>query len=288
MDSAQSTPSTPTTGSTPLGDSLVTPPDVSSTQTPTTPDPTPVPPTTPSENSNPTATPSQGAAAGVSTQESGVSGMPTSPVVPPPLPPTPPHAHSSSGINKWMISTIVLFLILLVIGIFVVAKIQLSNQTVSQMPTPIPQESGITTTPSTSVTPVASPTASITTTQTGTVSGTLCYPSSMIPAGTLTAKSTTTSKEFTKSYAGSQAGAGTTYSMDLTPDSYHLKFTPTQYSTVIGYYTDYSSCVGNPSGADCSGEKTRPLLSATVTADATVKDVNLCDYYYPQASPPQF
>ena len=309
MDSAQSNSSTPQTGSAPANQSPAaatpvgqTPPSAPTDQTPVATSVTPpadaVAPTPPAPSSGPVQTTASipaptdtmQATSSMSTPpppsgQSAASGMPATPTPPPPLPPVP--SHKSSGVNKWMISTVILFVVLLGIGLFVLAKTQLSNQVVTQMPTPVP-ENNITTVPSPSENPVATPTASITSPQMGTVSGTLCYPSSMIPAGTITAKSTTTNKEFTKAYVGSQAGGGTTYAIDVAPDTYHLKFTPTQYATNVGYYTSYSSCVGNPSGSDCSGQKTRPLLVATVTANGTVSNVNLCDYYYPPTTPPQF
>lgn len=200
--------------------------------------------------------------------------------------PQPVPVHK--GVNPWMIVSLVLFVILVAAGAYYFGKMQggsypLIQPSISTSPTsPVAQAS-----PSVVVNPTALPTATNTSGQ-GSVTGTLCYPASLIPAGTITAKDTTSGKEITQAYAGTQAGAGTTYTLQLPVGTYHMKFTPTAYSSTIGYYTDYSSCVGNPSSANCSGQKTRPLLDVQITAGATVSSVNLCDYYYPPDNPPKF
>lgn len=190
------------------------------------------------------------------------------------------------NINPWMIISLVLFVVLVAAAAYYFGKMQ--GNGVSLMPS----ASVSPTSPMTqaSLTLSVSPTAAPWTNATGqgTVSGILCYPASLIPAGTITAKDTTTSKEITQTYAGTQAGGGTTYTMQLPSGTYHMKFTPTAYSTVVGYYTDYSSCIGNPSGANCSGQKTRPLLDVQIASQGTVGSVNLCDYYYPSDNPPKF
>ncbi|SRR5260221_3778709 len=203
------------------------------------------------------------------------------PQVNPQVPPIPVHIPKK-GFNLWMIATFVLLAALLAGGAYYFGKMQGNgnpNMPIYTSPTP--------SSPPAAVSPTTIPSPTGPSANAGTVTGTLCYPASGIPAGTITAKSTTTNKEFTQSYPGTANGGGTTYSLSLAPDVYHMKFTPTQYATVIGYYTDYSTCVGNP-GPNCSGQKTRPLLPVTVTTGATISAVNLCDYYYPPDNPPQF
>ncbi len=135
-------------------------------------------------------------------------------------------------------------------------------------------------------TEIASPTAQMI--ATGTVTGKLCYPASMIPKGVITAKNVATSQVTTQNYPGTQNGGSMSYTLSLAPGTYHLKFAPTDYPTVVGFYTDYSSCVDNPSGVNCSGQKTRPLLPVEVKSGSTASDVNLCDFYYPPDAPPVF
>ena len=126
-------------------------------------------------------------------------------------------------------------------------------------------------------------------TQKGTVTGTLCYPASILPPGKIVAKNIQTGELTSKDYAGSQAGASSTYSIELPVGSYNLKFDAKMgTSTLSGFYTNYSTCVKDPSGTNCTGQKTRPLLTADVKAGAITSDVNLCDFYYPPDSPPNF
>lgn len=187
------------------------------------------------------------------------------------------------GINPWMIISLVLFVVLVAAGAYYFGKMQAgSAPAMPSYATPSPSfQTQTSPTPSAAVSPTS-------TSGTGSVSGTLCYPSSMIPQGTITAKDTASGKETTQSYPGTQAGGGTTYTMQLSVGVYHMKFTSTQYSTVVGYYTDYSTCVGNPTGPNCTGQKTRPLLPVQITAGQETTKVNLCDFYYPSDNPPQF
>lgn len=198
------------------------------------------------------------------------------------VPPTAILSSQKKGVNPWMIATVVLFGVLIATGAYYFGKMQGSNSPLLPVYAPTPTLAS-----GQSLSPTLMPSPTTASANTGTVTGTLCYPASGIPAGTITAKSTATSKEFTQNYPGTANGGGTTYTMSLAPDTYHMKFTPTQYSTVVGYYTDYSTCVGSP-GPNCSGQKTRPLLPVVITSGGTVRAVNLCDYYYPPSNPPQF
>jgi hypothetical protein len=121
------------------------------------------------------------------------------------------------------------------------------------------------------------------------VTGRLCYPASLLPAGKIVAKNINTSATYTQDFAGSQAGGSSTYTFELPLGIYHIKYDATGPSGVLsGFYTNYSTCVGDPSGADCSGEKTRATLPVEVKASSISKDVNLCDFYYPAGAPPSF
>jgi hypothetical protein len=195
-----------------------------------------------------------------------------------------PH-QSKKRVNIWMIIAIVLLLSLASLGAYVLGKNQATQQ-VSTVPqqttTPNPTTSGQAPTALPSI--MTSPTSDTS----GTVTGKLCYPSSLIPKGTITAKNASTSELTTQDYPGSQNGGGSSYSLSLKPGTYHLKYTPQDYPTVIGFYTDYSSCVGSPTGPNCSGQKTRPVLPVVIISGKSVTDVNLCDFYYPPDSPPQF
>lgn len=248
----------------------VTPTPATSTQDPSpepTPSPVPAPPTT-APAAAPTPTP------------------PGSPV-PAGTTPSAPQPGKKKGINMWVVLLLIILIALLGGGAYFLAKTQLSGQPVAQMPTPIPVvKKNVTPLPST---PIASPTATITGTEAvGSVSGTLCYPSSGVPAGTIYAKNLTTGKEMTQAYKGTAAGESTAYTMSLPVGMYHMKFVPTQNSTTIGYYTEYSTCVNSPSEPNCTGTKTRAILPVTVTADQVTPKINLCDYYYPAATPPQY
>ena len=197
--------------------------------------------------------------------------------------PMPEHPASApkKGMNLWLMLSLVLLVVVLAGSgyFYMLSKNKTSEVTQMLYPTK-------------AVSPTApvhvSPSPATTESATGSVSGKLCYPASGIPAGTIFAKDIKTNKEYTQEYKGTAAGASTLYTFSLPDGSYHLKFVPTQYATNVGYYTEYSSCVGNPVGPNCTGQKTRAISTATVSAKMTVQNVNLCDYYYPAATPPQY
>lgn len=209
--------------------------------------------------------------------------LPTPPQEVQPTISTPSSGTKKGGINPWMIISFILLAVVAIGGVYLymLSKNQ-STQQAMRMAYPT---QAVAPTVAVNLSPTPSGTMSA---QTGKVAGTMCYPASGVPAGVITAKDTTSGKEYTQTYAGTGNGATTAYTFDLPVGAYHMKFTPAQYSTVIGFYTDYSSCVGNPSGANCSGQKLRPLLAATVSANLTTQNINLCDYYYPPSTPPQF
>ncbi|HSW87801.1 MAG TPA: hypothetical protein VLG12_01420 [Candidatus Saccharimonadales bacterium] len=187
------------------------------------------------------------------------------------------------AVNVWMIISIILFIALCSLSAYTFGKSQVPPpERIAIQPTI--QQFTPTQEPTTAIT--VSPTS--TATMTGTATGRLCYPSSLIPKGTITAKNITTNELVTQDYPGTDNGGSSTYTLILKPGTYHMKYTPQAYSSVIGFYTDYSTCVNNPSGSNCSGQKTRPLLPVTIEAGKTVQDVNLCDFYYSPDSPPTF
>jgi hypothetical protein len=198
------------------------------------------------------------------------------------------HTVIKKNVNIWMISSFILFIIFITSGAYLVGKHQ-SPALPSQVVPTVASTSMVTHVPQ-SPTMVIGPTAAVNLNNAtmGSVSGILCYPASLIPAGTIYAKSVTTGKEFMQSYPGTQNGGGTSYGIQLIPDTYHMKFIPQQYTNIVGYYTDYSTCVGNPTDPNCSGQKTRTILPVKVSTGLVVTKINLCDYYYPPDNPPQY
>ena len=123
----------------------------------------------------------------------------------------------------------------------------------------------------------------------GTVSGKLCYPSSFIPKGKIVAKNLDSLELVMLDYPGSEAGGESTYKIDLLPGNYNLKFEAfLEQGSLNGYYTNYSACVDNPDSPDCSGQKTRPLLSVQVESGSSATNIHLCDFYYDPQNPPKF
>lgn len=167
-------------------------------------------------------------------------------------------------------------------------KSQTVNKTapVSTSPTPTIAES--TPAPSTTVPTISTTTES----KTGKASGKLCYPSDHVPAGKIMAKNLNTGKVTEQAYPGSQAGVPSTYTLELEPGEYHIKFNVgSEVNPYAGYYTTYSQCADNPNAGEieiCRGSKTRPALTLTIESNTVVSNVNLCDYYYPSDQPPDF
>lgn len=123
----------------------------------------------------------------------------------------------------------------------------------------------------------------------GMVTGKLCYPSDFLPKGQIIAKNLASNEISVQEYPGSSNGGSLTYVMQLKPGSYHIKYEISK--EFAGYYTSYSSCVNNPdaeSKSYCIGQQTRPASIAEVKADDMLGNINLCDFYYPPDSPPQF
>lgn len=107
----------------------------------------------------------------------------------------------------------------------------------------------------------------------GTVTGKLCFPSEGIPPGTIVAKNTISKETFNQKYAGTEAGAGSTYEFKLPTGTYHIKF---QLSGSAGYYNE---CAKNPTFDVCSGDSSHTHLKVEVLENQTVKNVDLCDFY---------
>lgn len=118
---------------------------------------------------------------------------------------------------------------------------------------------------------------------TGEISGKLCYPSEFLPAGTIEAKSTISNTVVSMAYEGSEAGAGNTYTLAVPAGSYILRYYVGE--NTIGYHTDIC-----PTGAEtsCAADNPRNHISVVVTSGKTVSGIDLCDFYYSEATEPTF
>ena len=112
----------------------------------------------------------------------------------------------------------------------------------------------------------------------GTVSGKLCYPSDSLPSGEIVAKNIASAELTTQNYPGSFSGAGSTYTMELSPGEYNLRYqahasgnNPTLFSS--GYHTE---CDGS---APCD-EKSHALIPVKVVRGEATENIDLCDFYY--------
>ncbi len=213
--------------------------------------------------------------------------QPTPPVPPTPFPTAPPAPApmKKGGINPWMILSIVLLIVLIGGGVYIFGMNKgILSKAPMQAYAPTPTAVVLQTTPTTAASPTVTVAAG-----SGTVTGTLCYPSSVIPAGMIYAKDMKTNKEVTQAYVGSQAGGGNKYSLSLPAGTYHMKFTPTQYTNIVGYYSEYSTCVDTPDEPNCTGgKKNYTILPVNVVSGQTTAKINLCDYYYDPSTPPQY
>lgn len=117
----------------------------------------------------------------------------------------------------------------------------------------------------------------------GTVSGKLCYPSEILPAGTIEAKNTVTAEMTTQNYPGSSAGGKSSYSFSLSPGTFYLRYKISD--TLIGYHTE--TCKTG-SETSCTATNPRVLISVTVEDGKTISDYDLCDFYYSDSTKPSF
>ncbi len=117
------------------------------------------------------------------------------------------------------------------------------------------------------LTPAATPSSTISPTS-GTITGQICYPSDMIPAMTAYFEETNTHILTTLPIAEDQG----TYSIDLTPGTYHAYAWRDGYS----FGGSYSQAVPCGLNVSCTDHSLIPIL---VTAGETVSDVDICDWY---------
>lgn len=122
-----------------------------------------------------------------------------------------------------------------------------------------------------------------TSTARGTVNGKLCYPSEVLPKGTIEAKRLSDGKVFILDYGGSESGQGNAYEFLLEKGDYYLRY-KTSFDK-IGYST--TAC---PTGQEesCGDTKTRVLRKAEVKTGHAVPGYDLCDYYYKDTNAPRF
>lgn len=118
----------------------------------------------------------------------------------------------------------------------------------------------------------------------GTVSGRLCYPSEVVPAGTIEAKRIEDGKVFILNHSSSlEDELGNKYSFTLEEGDYYLRY------KTLGGLLGYSTTVC-PTGSEetCGNSKVRILRKIEVVPGETVSNYDLCDYYYQDTNAPKF
>ncbi len=120
-------------------------------------------------------------------------------------------------------------------------------------------------------------------TPTGIVSGKVCYPSEVIPKGKLEVKRLMDGYIFYENYPGSAPGVASTYSFQLTPGDYYIRYNVDD--KIFGFST--TVC---PTGNEttCADTKQRVPVMAVVKDGQTLKNYDLCDYYYSDSNAPKF
>lgn len=118
---------------------------------------------------------------------------------------------------------------------------------------------------------------------TGIVSGKVCYPSEVIPKGKLQVKRLLDGKITEEDYPGSITGVKPTYSFQLEPGDYYIRYSVGD--KLFGYST--TVC---PTGNEttCADTKRRIPVMAVVKDSQELKNYDLCDYYYKSANAPKF
>lgn len=203
-----------------------------------------------------------------------VPGTPAPVQTTPPMPPTPETpAPAKKGSAVLIVAAVLLLLSVLGAGAYYYYTNYYSKPAATYTPMPtaydMPSPS-----PSESASPSASPSG-----KTGKVTGTICYPSSGVPAGTITAKNTVSNKELTFDNALNMS----TLSLDLEPGTYKFKYTPTG-SGITGFATE---CTGNEPACQNNTSK-RKVTIYTVSPGETTTNIKICDYYYLQGLEPDF
>lgn len=117
----------------------------------------------------------------------------------------------------------------------------------------------------------------------GTITGKLCYPSEVIPEGTIEAKRLSDGKIFILDYGGSKSGESNIYEFPLENGDYNLRYNVDD--KIYGYST--TVC---PTGKEetCADTKMRLLRKAEVKTGEKISDYDLCDYYYKDSNAPKF
>lgn len=118
---------------------------------------------------------------------------------------------------------------------------------------------------------------------TGTISGKVCYPSDVVPKGKLEVKRLLDGKITEENYPGSIKGVTPTYSFQLEPGDYYIRYNVND--KIFGYST--TVC---PTGNEktCADTKQRIPVMAVVKDGLEVKNYDLCDYYYKDSNAPKF
>lgn len=191
--------------------------------------------------------------------------------------------HVSIPTSHKAATTLIIMAIVLIVGLaaYYFGRVK-SIDSIAQ-PTPSPVEILVTSTPSIAEpSPTPEPTASPSAVM-GTVKGKLCYPSQFLPEGTIEAKNTLTKEVATLNYPGSENGGASSYSFDLNPGSYYLRYKTSGDS--YGYHSE--TC---PTGMEtsCAQENERVLVTVNVEAGQTIDGHDLCDFYYSEDTKPEF
>lgn len=203
----------------------------------------------------------------------------TPPVNSQPTPSTPPAPEAPKSNLGLILGIILLIILVLAAGGYYAYKTYFAGS-YSNQPTPVPATTTTQSpTPVESASPSAQPSASPNA-NSGTVTGTICYPASVIPAGSIVAKNTVTSK--ITSFDNAQNTAS--FSATLTAGTYKFRYEPSGGSGVIGYYT---SCTGSEPVCQNNTVK-RSSIVVTVTPGKVATGVKLCDYYYTTGMEPDF
>lgn len=118
---------------------------------------------------------------------------------------------------------------------------------------------------------------------TGIVSGKICYPSDVIPKGKLEVKRLMDDYIIYEDYPGSIEGVEPTYSFQLNPGDYYIRYNVDD--KLFGYST--TVC---PTGNEttCADTKQRVPVMAVVKDGQTLKNYDLCDYFYKPSNAPKF
>lgn len=118
---------------------------------------------------------------------------------------------------------------------------------------------------------------------TGTISGKVCYPSESLPKGKLQVKRLLDGKITEENYPGSIKGVAPTYSFQLEPGDYYIRYNVD--NKLFGYST--TVC---PTGNEttCADTKKRIPVMAVVKDGQELKNYDLCDYYYKDSNAPKF